>query len=265
MLKPSHILVLAVVLLCLFNSCSKSTKNETKYPDPVSPPIEGTPKENEEAELMAICLSGELIAPDSLYEQIVTDLEAIRSQFGDSIEMVNKIKFMPTWWMPNCLLINFDDTTGEKILLGEYDAWDELNLMYKVTQIKTRPVIPGFGCLVSLSFEGRFHPCHLAEQYRVLPGVMFAEPNGIEGDGSNVYARQIGNDITYLFRLAYGDCPAGCISSEFWYFVFNQGEPEYLGYFKLRRDPEPEWWEEAEQNWENHCGKDRYLNRICPN
>lgn len=264
MLKPSQLLTLAVVLLCLLNSCSKSTKNESKDPDAISLPIEGTPKENEEAELMAICLSGELIAPDSLYQQIVSDLEAIRSQFGDSIEMVNNIKFSPPW-APSCLLINFDDSTGEKILQGEYDAWDELNLMYKVTQIKTRPVIPGFGCFVTLYFEGRFNPCHQADQYRVLPGVMFAEPNGIEGDGSNVYTRQIEGAITYLFRFAYGDCPSGCIVSEFWYFVVNQGEPEYLGYFKYRRDPEPDWWEEAEQNWENHCGLDRYLNRLCSN
>lgn len=136
MFKNWRITLVLILLSCLVISCSKSTKNETNNEKTGPPPIEFTPKENEEAELAALCLSGELVAPDSLYNQILSDLAAIRATFGDTLELINQIRFT-TPWSAGFLMIGFDDTTVQQIRSGQYHAWDELNEKYEVTTIDT--------------------------------------------------------------------------------------------------------------------------------
>lgn len=251
MFKYSRITLVVILLSCFIISCSKSTKNENGNENTEPPPIEFTPKENEEAELIALCLSGELVAPDSLYNQILSDLAAIRATFGDTFEVVNRIKFSPPW-VAGCLIIGFDDSTVQQIRNGQYHAWDSLNQQYQVTKIDT--IVFDWLGIALLSFEGRLHPYRLAEVYAVLPGVWAASPNGIRGDYPNIYARQTGSGLTYLFRDAWGDCPSGCIYSEYWHFIFEGDQPVFIGHWAPDEDPnEPDWWEEARLNREHYC------------
>jgi hypothetical protein len=61
-------------------------------------------------------------------------------------------------------------------------------------------------------------------------GVRFAEPNGYVGDGNDITADANDGKIKYKFRLAWGDCPAGCTASHFWEFEVNlNGEVKYIG------------------------------------
>jgi hypothetical protein len=88
----------------------------------------------------------------------------------------------------------------------------------------------------------------------VLPGVEVTSPNFIAGDWSNVYARQTQDGLTYLFRKGWGDCPSGCIYSEYWYFSFDGDQPVFVGHWAPTVEPEePDWWEEARLNKENYC------------
>ena len=162
-------------------------------------------------------------------------------------EGVNGIGFWPPW-MVSYLSMAFDESAAQLIAAGEYDAWDQLNEYYHVTEIK----IGGHG-LVSLVFDGRLNPYRLAEQYRLLPGVLYAEPNFRDGDGPNVYARQTDFGFSYLFRYAYGDCPAECIHNEYWYFVCEDDGPVFIGHWVVRHEPEPDWWQEARLNKEHYC------------
>jgi hypothetical protein len=51
--------------------------------------------------------------------------------------------------------------------------------------------------------------------------VRYAEPNGIIGDGNDIVARA---NRTYTLSRGWGDCPAGCISREYFDFtVTDQG------------------------------------------
>jgi hypothetical protein len=60
-------------------------------------------------------------------------------------------------------------------------------------------------------------------------GVRFAEPNGYAGDGNDITAVANDGKIKYKFRLAWGDCPAGCIASHSWEFEVNlNGEVKYI-------------------------------------
>ncbi len=208
------------------------------------------PKDNEEAELIALCLSGDLVAPDNLYNRVLDDLTVIRSAFGDNFEPINRITFVPPWVVGR-LIIGFDDNTAQEVANGEYHAWDELNKRYEVTEIDTHLVESiGFAWLY---FKGRLHPRRLAELYGVLPGVSYTQPSSRLGDSPNVYPRQTGDGITYLFRDAWGDCPAGCIYSEYWYFIFEGNQPVFIGHWAPHENPEePAWWDEAKQNKEQY-------------
>ena len=243
MFKYCRIILAAILVLPLIIGCSKSTKTEC-------PPL--TPRANEEAELVALCLSGQLVAPAYLYQRVLDDLKAIRTEFGNTFEAVRGIGFSPPW-VVSCILMSFDDTTGQQVFDEKYHAWDELNEMYRVTRITRSPVMPGFGGSASLYFEGRLNPARLAELYEVLPGVRYAEPNFWYGDGPNVYVRQTDFGFSYLFRYAYGDCPSGCIYNEYWYFVCEGGGPVFIGHWVFRSQPEPEWWQEARLNREHYC------------
>ena len=168
MFKYWRLVFVLILLICFSIRCSKSTKNEPNNENTGSPPVDFTPKENEEAELIALCLSGELIAPDSLYNQILSDLAAIRAAFGDTFETIDQIRFLPPW-VAGCVMIGFDDSTVQQIRNGQYHAWDSLNQQYEVTEIDTSVAFDWIG-LVVLSFKGRLHPYRLAEFYSALPG-----------------------------------------------------------------------------------------------
>lgn len=250
MLNCWLITVLLVLLLCPFLSCSKSTRNEGSGGD-VEVPIDFAPKENEEAEFAALCLSGDMVAPDGLYDQILNDLAVIRTTFGDTFEAVVRVKFRPPW-IAGCLIIGLDDTTAQQVVGGEYHAWDRFNERYQVTRIRTS-LTPAFGAAV-LYFQGRLHPYRLGDVYGCLPGVTFTEPNHVIGDSPNIYLNQTGHAITYLFRDAWGDCPSGCIYSEYWYFLVEEGQPTFLDHWGSHRDTEqPECYEEAKLNKEHYC------------
>ena len=237
-----RVTLVAILVLPLTIDCSKSTRTEC--------PLR-TPKADEEAELIALCLSGELVAPDGLYEQVRRDLAGIRATFGDTSEWINQIKFLPPW-VPGNLLIGFDETAFQLIRDGQYHAWDSLNQQYQATDMDTIPF--SSGGVVLLMFQGRLHPWRLVELYEDLPGVWAIHPNGRIGDWSSVYARQASGGMTYLFRHGWGDCPSGCIYSEFWYFRVDDNWPMFVGHWVPHEEPNvPEWWEEARLNREHYC------------
>ena len=207
------------------------------------------PYSETEAKAIALCLSGELEAPENLSNRIMWDLVAIRSAFGDEYEMIKAITFHPPW-LEGCFIVAFDDTTYQKVAAGEYRAWDQLNARFRISRIDTTNL---YGYVV-LHFKGDLHPQRLAEIYSDLPGITYAEPNGIEGDSPNLYARQTENGLTYLFRYAEGDCLSGCMYNEYWYFVFKRGRPVLVGHWVFdTKTPLPNWWNEAKLNRVQGC------------
>lgn len=208
--------------------------------------IELTPREDEEAELIALCLSGKLVASNALYNQVLSDLATIRSTFGDEFEPIDSIRFVPPW-KPSSIIIAFNDNTFEEVVNNEYHAWDKFNSKYKLIEIKLLEFIE----TAVLYFEGRLHPRRLKEIYQNLPGVIYIELNGLIGDSPNIYPKLEVNEITYLFRDAWGDCPSGCIYSEYWYFVFEDERPIFIGHWIPHENPEePDWWNDAKKNFE---------------
>lgn len=205
---------------------------------------EFTPEDEAEAELIALCLSGDLVASDELYHRVLRNLASIRSTFGGKFEPINLIRFTAPW-VAGCLIVGFDDKTAEKVASGEYNAWDELNKSYQVTKIDTNIINA-----TVLYFKDRLHPRRLSELYRDLPGVRYTEPNHLCGDFSNIYPKETQQGITYLFRKGWGDCPAGCIYNEYWYFiVYEWKHTIFIGHWIPNQSlGEPYWWNEARLN-----------------
>jgi hypothetical protein len=228
---PLALLFLTFVII----GCSKSTKYQD-YEIPAWAP--------QEAELISLCLSGELEPPERLSQRVLNELAAIRSTYGDDFDPITSLEFIPPW-LVSCLIVGLDSSSAEQFVEGKYNAWDGLNEKYHVTRINISNISLG---AVTLYFERTLHPRRLAEEYRILPGVSYAEPNGLIGDFPNVYPRKANGHLTYLFRYAQGDCPSGCIYSEYWYFVFSGNLPVFVGHWIPYEEPQPDWWDEAGLN-----------------
>ncbi len=227
--------LLSLVLVCCSNPYSSLSKHDFEF----------TSEDNEEAELIALCLSGELVAPDNLYDLVLMDLENIRTAFGNKFEPIKSIRFRPPW-VAGCLLVGFDSSTAEMVANGEYHAWDELNMEYQVTEIDTTSIRNNW---VILYFKDKLNPRHLSGLYSGLQGVRYAEPNMRFGGSSNVYPGQTMRGISYLFNEGWGDCPSGCMHHRYWYIVVELNRHIFIGYWFPDEDPvKPPWWREAERN-----------------
>jgi hypothetical protein len=238
------ILVLVVLIPCISitSGCDSSTSPTKK----VNPDL--TPRENAEAENAALWLSGELVAPTDLYEELFAGYSRIRAAYSDSIPELDQVMFVPPW-MPGELLIKPTEDAIAELRRGEYHDLDSLNAFYGIAEVDTHLVRIGW---IQLIFEGRLHPERLADEYEQVPSLLSAVPNGIIANQADNYPWEIDGGVSYLFRYGWGDCPAGCIYNQWWYFKVREGEDEieYLGTFVSPDDPKPDWWTEARRAYD---------------
>lgn len=72
----------------------------------------------------------------------------------------------------------------------------------------------------------------LANTFTTIPNVSYAELPSIIGDGNNITATVTPNYVDLSYKLAWGDCPAGCIYSHYWNFrVYYDCTVEWMGEF----------------------------------
>ena len=200
------------------------------------------PPASEEAQLIALSISGEIQPPQSLSHDIEAHLTQIRAQYGNIDAAINSLSYRPPW-VPGRIIIGVDTTTNRMIKEGRYRAWDALNLKYQHSETKIH------SSFVVLSFDGILHSRHLATLYADLPGVQYAEPDGYVGDSPNIYPRSTPSGFSYLFRYAWGDCPSGCIYSKYWYFIIMPTGPQLIGSWDPQDQPsQPSWWSDAKEN-----------------
>ena len=225
-MKNSKIyIILFFSLVVLLVSCDD--KSLSPIP-PKDPDFSLTPMENEEAELAALHLSGKLIAPLPLYRQIKEELELIRETWSDSITHVN-IEFEP-FYHPSIISIWVSPPTHDSIVAGTYHHWDSLNDYYRIDTIMPGWRHDKYG-QITLRFKGRLNSLVLLFGYAGLPGFKFVTFLGKVGDYPVLHLIQDRDEIKYFFRHAYGDCPAGCISSEYYYFRVENDRAYFIGSF----------------------------------
>jgi len=238
--------VISISLLSLLVlSCADDlVSNHETPPPPHRPDAISLDREAEEA---ALWLSGELIAPQGLYETIHDDLTAIRTEYSAIVpyEYGAPIEFRP-WWLSSVLVVYVSPELHDSIVTHAPNPLDSLNTgMHAVSMDPFHPPWSSLGWETIIRFAGRKHPQRLAEMYRAVPGVNLAGVDGPIGDYSNVYPQHIPDGMAYLFRHGMGDCPAGCEISDFFYFRRVGGVTAFVGSFRTYVDPYPAWWPEA--------------------
>lgn len=236
------------VMIALGIACSSDSPTQPDNPPSYQPPdLSKTPRENSEAEIAAMVLSHEIVAPQWLYERIASDFDSIRARFGDSLP-VRSVHFNPIW-MPSSL--------GAKIIASELDdsatggrkMFDSLNQAYRMTAVDTFTFDSGW---INLSFEGILNSVCLVDIYSKVRGIKVLYPNIHIGDNPEIYIYPVGDTFLYFFCDAWGDCPAGCIQSKFYYFRTWRDRPrhrvDYIGSYQPDWDhPElaPSWFDTA--------------------
>lgn len=257
--KPlTGILVLLAVLVA---ACTDVEESITGIPaGKTSDHIPLAARSDYEAEMIALCLSDELIAPQDIYDWVHEDLSYIRSQYGDDYELLNTIHFIPPW-VPSMILIKFDILNGAKVANGTYHAWDSLNAALGAHHWER--LFPSMDQWWKLYFSGIMHPKRLVELYSPLPSVIYAEPSTIVYTFHNVFpcfkCNEGSNQITYAFGRGRGDCYAGCLFDEYWYFVSDGTKVHFIGHWdhfekpviyedRITVVPDPFWLNRAKQN-----------------
>jgi hypothetical protein len=158
-----------------------------------------------DATVLAIELSDSLLAPPALTARIGRDLEAIRA-FDPRMASVH---VYPDWLL-GALLVGLEEDAFADLLSGRFAALDSLNAVYGADNVEEF----SSGGYLYLTFNRPYNPKALASLYAALAGVRYAEPNGMIGDGNDLYSTAVG---TYTFKVAWGeDCLCGCSYVHFW-------------------------------------------------
>jgi hypothetical protein len=237
-----------IALAALAITCDSDIPTQTgNQPNNQPPDLTVTPRENSEAEIAAMMLSHEIIAPQWLYERIRADFDSIRVRFGDSLP-VRSIKFIPLWKPGSIgaeiiLSVLDDSTTGGRRM------FDSLGKVYRMDDIGT---FTGDSVYATLNFVGILNSVCLVDIFSKVPGMRILYSNVYAGDHSEIYIWPNGREFLYFFREAWGDCPAGCIYSKYHYFrsvhSWLQQRFEYVGsYQRDYRHSElaPPWYDTA--------------------
>ncbi len=198
----------------------------------------------DEAQLAALWLSDEIHVPENLALEIQNKLELIREQFSDQIPEVNIEFVFPA--LPNRIDLIMEDYAFNEFQAGTYHEWDSLNQLYGVDSISVE--IDIFK-LVAVFFKEYTNPFVLAPEYAKIPGVKNAGECGYGGGWSTVYPWFVDSKLVFLVKEAWGDCPAGCIYNNFWYFKTDGNNVELAGSFEIGDDwyknpIYPSWWDE---------------------
>jgi hypothetical protein len=236
-----HITLLVTLLLLggQLLACGKDLQPPAASPAgglAAAPALDQSLRPNAEAEQLALEATGAWLAPQSVYDRVVSELATIRRTYPATAG----ISARPSW-APDDLLLAFDEDGVTAITEGRYRAWDVLNRRYGVSQIDTHRLEKRGA--VALTFAGRYNMPLLAEEYARLPNIRYAEPNYMMGDGDDVCLLIDRTKHFYVFDAGSGDCPAGCINHTYWGFASDvKGQITVLGTWERRLgDTEPGW------------------------
>ncbi len=207
-----------------------------------------TPRANFDAEYLAMEASGEMVAPQQLYERVVTELAMIREQNSEvngeencDLTALNcPITVRTDWSSDEPLVVGFDEEGQTKIESDTYTDWNELNQFFRMNPIQTilnsSFVILGSDAVVNIE--------KLSQEYAKLSHITSADPNYLAGDSNDICLSIEGEVHSYIFNEGFGDCPSGCISETYYGFSIDaDGNLTQLGtWSNSESSEEPEWF-----------------------
>ncbi len=252
-------LLLTVAALGLgISGCGESNKI-TPPEDPTArlrELIAQTPRADEEAEMAALWMCGELVAPESTYVEMRLALKRVRKEFGPSNFALYDLHFSHQWEIKRAyLLLSLQGMADYRS--GVHYEIDSLNELLNGEVMDTTTFSFNGSFEVTIQFPGCLNIDSVQNMYLELPSVAAIDHYG-RGDGPNVYPWRLQDGrLTLLFRDAWGDCLNGCIENHFRYFRISDVSVEYVGEYRPDYDsPPPDWWEEAKAGYYHFEGRD---------
>lgn len=243
-----HVAIPRVVLTCLCAwvlavSCSDDKPSQPK-PDP-DPITVHAPWDDREAEEMAVIMGGELAASRERYEQVVADLDAIRTGWSERILILAGISHKPTW-RTDRVEVAVDAATYSDIAGGFPPPWDSLNQSLRIDRATRNDSTLS----VLLTFNAVLSPQHLARLYEKLDGVRWVRmiPGDYEnGDASSVDGLIDSSGVrSYAFSLPPNGCTKLCNDADLWVFEVDDSGADSLGAWSVGQpisaNDSAAWW-----------------------
>ena len=209
-----------------------------------------------EARDLALWFTGDLVAPESLVTEYLNDLKNLREAFKDrddiraNIQNLLANRFLAPWTTNN-ISVKFDSSTAELVRNSQYNGWNNLDPTIRPDSVST-PDILGW-CTVN--FLHAFNPWRLSEQYITLPGVLYAEPNGVGFAGGTfpIFPGSIDGEKSFMFVANYI-----YLAGPYYYFYYQGGIPTYGGIFDRQATSKPFWWDAAKMSIDSFSVWQRY-------
>ncbi len=234
MVKTSIIAVLWMLMTACFTdspACgdkapvvTRGTLGQTSETDPVILARHLIARSADEPSLEIPDFSGH-----DLTDEIARVLRMIRSTWPEMAE----INARPLW-EPGTLILHLEPFLFEAVSLGlpeeegvsapfctGHPGFDALNAAVGLRGVE----ILSFGVrIIVIKFDPDENVHSASVSYEDVEGVIFAEPDIVLGDGSNIEMLWSDGKWYVVFRKAWGDCPSGCIFSELYFFVEHEGD-----------------------------------------
>lgn len=193
-----------------------------------------TPRQFPDLERLAIKMGGTFTANPAIYARVVTNVTRIRSSYPQ----LNYPYFGEN--DGKSIYLNVDAATFERMKAGGYREWNCLNDLYRLVKADYRDYVAER--YVFLEFKGIYNADLLAQEYSRLPGVKNVGTNRWVGGAPDICGTIDGAEYHYVFDLASGDCPAGCINHRYFYFVNSPSEaPRFVGEWLPQTGSPPDW------------------------
>ena len=76
---------------------------------------------------------------------------------------------------------------------------------------------------VTIYSETPINILYLITLFEEIPGVTYAGPRALIGDGNYITARMESSYIKFRFYMGWGDCPSGCLHGHSWEYTVSYG------------------------------------------
>ena len=169
----------------------------------------------------------------SLIDDIARVLGIIRSTWPEMAEVNARPR-----WEPGTLILSLEPSLFEAVSVSlpeegvsapfctgrpEFDA---LNASVGLRGVEILPF--EYTQVIVIRFDPREHVYSAGASYEKIEGVIYARPNSMLGDGSDIEVLWSEGKWYAVFRRAWGDCPSGCIFSELYFFIEHEGKVERI-------------------------------------
>lgn len=134
-------------------------------------------------------------------------------------------------WQPGRLILHSDPSLGGRILRGlgkrgtlapfctGHAGFDALSRVVGLRAVATFSHLPD---MFVMDFDSDLDVPSVAARYESLDGMITASPDAPTGDSPGIQVSRLNGEWFLVFREAWGDCPSGCMYSEFHFFVADE-------------------------------------------